>query len=193
MTESSHTTPNLLIIEDNVELQKEIQQEAAHIGWHPTNSRSIEEAKEVLETSSKNLRLMILDVMVLKTRADVVAVDALLSRREQFVWKKTGEGMRTDFSLDELHTIRKELTAFDSEIQRHVDYDGGLNFLIWAKRAGLLNGIRIAIFTARDSAKEDIRKRIQDCISTDNFVNWFSKPRHPQAFVDFLRSEYEQL
>ncbi|MEK6258534.1 MAG: SAV_2336 N-terminal domain-related protein [Planctomycetota bacterium] len=188
--------PVLLILNDDLELAKELEHLARESGWDVIVTRSIENAQEMCSRSQRHFNAALIDLMIPKDGHDLRLLDEHLAVRDKHIHASADQENKGDRVIGEQQRLIAELRKIDQAISKLIQIDGGIQFLRSqeAQAKIVLPGTNVAIFSARDpnvvadsDAGISLRDAVAKVIGREN-VKWFHLPVPPEEIESWLRS-----
>ena len=176
----------LFIVEDNEELVAEITELAEEEEWDVQFARCVEDGIAHVKTLSINTQLqtilVLIDLMLPKSKSDLEKLDEIMKQREQIIIARLTSSGSTDLTAKVVDDARRELDKIDKEIRELTPMDSGIEFLNNVRKE--ITEWKIAVFSARNP--DHLKDKIHDIVG-DRLVDWLQKPITPDRVINLLQ------
>ena len=185
------TQPILFHLEDNDDLAHEIKAVAEPLGYQVRRACCVEEAEAWARNHGwENVRAVLIDLMLPRTKEDYEAVKVLLARR----WKQVRRVTEPKATPNARQEANDEIYAIDRRIQNLIIDAGGIRFLDWVKLHHKFPSkppTPVAIFSALPSKDSEgaLEHQVRDALGT-NYAKWFEKPADPDEIEVWLQNMF---
>ena len=175
--------PILFSLDDDKFIQDDLTELASECDWQVVSARCVDEAKENYSKVMYEVRLVIVDMMIPISQADLRFVDEIQSRRAAYVANKFPKmSDLVELSREQLNQARDELQEFDREIRSKVVFDGGMKFLEFLALQN--QNHKVVVFSARRSVENPAIDTLRE---QNRWLGWLGKPIDPSTLTDMLK------